>query len=384
MTIFFSIILFIAISGIVYVYFGYVGILYIVSKLKNKPVEKEDITPAVTIIITAYNEEKDIAKKIENTLRLDYPKNLLEIMVASDGSSDRTNDIVLSYADQGVILNCLKERKGKSSAQNDSVKKARGEIILFSDATTNYRNDALKKIVRNFADKSVGCVGGELHYINKKENSVGEGGGIYWRYEQNLKKLESSLGSLIGVSGCMYAVSKSLYSDIEPDAISDFVIAMHIVKSKHRVIYEPEAICEEYTEDNLKAEFRMRTRVANRSYRGLFSRKEMLNPFKYGFFSIQLISHKLLRYSVAFMMLSAFASNLFLIHILPFFILQTAQVMFYILALIGFIRQINNKNKKTIFFIPFYFCLLNFACLLAWKKFWKGKKDILWEPIRIN
>jgi cellulose synthase/poly-beta-1,6-N-acetylglucosamine synthase-like glycosyltransferase len=348
----------------------------------HKSIRKSDITPSVSIIIAARNEEKNIARKIENTLQLDYPKELLEIIIFSDASTDRTDDIVESYADHGVILNKLKERKGKTGGQNNSVKKAKGEIIVFSDGTTIYHQDAIKKIVRNFADEKVGCVGGELEYINLKQTQVGEGESIYWKYERKIKRLESTIGSLIGVSGCIYAVRKSLYRDMKGDILSDFAIASDIVKSNYRVVYEPEAISEERTEDNIDDEFKMRIRIAVRSYKALFSRKEMMNPFKYGFYAVQLISHKLLRYLVPFILMLAFISNLFSMHIPVFKAVIFGQMLFYILAVIGYRYQKARKPNRVIFFYPFYFCLLNTAATVAWIHYWQGEKHTFWEPVR--
>ena len=367
---------------VLYVYFGYPILLNVVYYFKKNNNRKVNITPFVTIIIAAFNEEKAIAKKIENTLQLDYPKSLLEIIVFSDGSTDDTNKIVESYADKDVILNVFQDQIGKTEAQNRTVKISNGQIIVFSDATTIYHADAIKMLVRNFADENVGCVGGQLHYITPESSSVGGGSGFYWRYEQYIKKLESAISSLIGVSGCMYAVRKDQYEDLEPEIISDFIVAVENVKRGKRVVYESEAICEEFEEKCLKDEFKMRRRVILRSLKGLFSRREMMNPLKYNLFSIQLISHKLLRYSICFCMISIFISNLFLLGNFFFQFFLTLQIVYYIFVFIGIIRHYLDKTNNKFIYYLFYFFFINLTALLAWIDFWRGREKNVWVPIR--
>src|SRR5881394_694200 len=190
-------------TALVYTYAGYPALIALISALRPRRVMRSNLTPSLTIIITAYNEERALAAKIENTLALDYPRELTEIIVASDCSNDRTDEIVQSFHRQGVILLRQPQRLGKTAAQNAAVEKARGEIIVFSDATSLYEADALRTIVRNFADATVGCVGGRLIYVDPADTHIGRGAKSYWGYETFLKRHESNAGSLIGVSGCL-------------------------------------------------------------------------------------------------------------------------------------------------------------------------------------
>jgi cellulose synthase/poly-beta-1,6-N-acetylglucosamine synthase-like glycosyltransferase len=368
-------------SLIIYTYLGYPLLLSVISGLRKRAIEKAEFFPFVSIIIAAYNEEDNIKNKIENSLRLDYPKEKLEIIIASDGSTDRTEEIVNSFKNARVKCLSFPERKGKTFAQNEAVKQVKGEIILFSDATTVYQPQLLRKIVQNFADTKVGAVGGELVYVNKNYTAISEGGGFYWKYEKFLKKKESQISSLIGVSGCCYALRKELYEPIRPDLISDFVIAQMLYKKGKRVIYEPEAISYEETNDTAADEFKMRVRVAVRTLYGILNMKSLLNPFRYGFFSLQLISHKILRYLAPLFLVSLFFVNLF--------ICLTRQTIFYnaVLYLQLFFLSLvflawALKLKKKIFQIPFYFCLTNFALLVAIARFLRGERKVLWNPIR--
>jgi len=330
------------------------------------------------MIIAAHNEEENIRSKLESCLNLDYPKEKLEVIVASDGSTDRTNEIVNEFKNDAVRLLSFNERKGKTFVQNEAVKVARGAILLFSDATTKYDSQVIKKLVRNFADANVGAVGGELVYVNKNSSSVGMGGGLYWRYEKFLKAKESRITSLTGVSGCCYAVRKELYEPISLDLISDFVIAQAIYKKGKRAIYEPEAIVYEDTNNTAADEFKMRVRITVRTLYGVWSMKNLLNPFKYGFFSIQLFSHKILRYLVPLFLILLFILNIALLkHSLYKFtlIIQTA---FYMCAILGGILP----KKNRYLFIPFYFCVTNLALLEGFLQFLKGERNVLWNPIR--
>lgn len=366
-----------------YVYLGYPLLMRALSSVRSRPVKKARIEPTVSLIIAAYNEEKNIREKILNCLALDYPEDKLEIIVASDCSTDGTDAMVSDFANQGVILHRQNERKGKTAAQNSSVAKAKGEIILFSDATTIYEKDVIRRLVQNFADPGVGLVSGELEYVNAGASRVGHGGRLYWRYERHLKKLESALSSLIGVSGCCYAIRKHLYRPISESLISDFVIAAQVYEKGFRVVYEPEARVYEETLISPEHEFKMRVRVAIRSYQALVTMRRFLNPLRHGLFAFQLLSHKLLRYAVPLFLLGMLISNLFLLEAPAFRIALAAQLLFYLSALAGLYQQRRTTNKSFLI-IPFYFGLVNLAAVVALLRFLKGDRGKLWEPLRSN
>lgn len=285
-----------SVGVIVYTYAGYPLLLAAVSRLRGRPVKRQAVMPTVSVIITAYNEERDLRAKLENTLALDYPQELLEVIVASDCSTDRTDDIVRDFAGRGVRLHRQAQRLGKTAAQNAAVELARGEVILFSDATTLYRPDVLRVITTNFADPTVGCVAGRLIYVDPGQTNVGQGARSYWGYETFLKKHESHICSLIGVSGCLYAVRRSAYVPLYHEACSDFIIATVMVSQGLRTIYEPDAVCTEETNQQANREMKMRVRVITQTFSDLWRHRAMMNPLRSGFYAVQLFSHKVLRY----------------------------------------------------------------------------------------
>ncbi len=272
-----KIVFWLSVVALFYTYIGYGLLLVIVSKVAGRGVNREALTPHFTVIITAYNEERDLQAKIQNTLALDYPRDKLEIIVASDCSSDRTDEIVRSFAEQGVRLHRQFQRLGKTAAQNAAVELSHGEIILFSDATTLYQPDVLRVIGPNFADASVGCVAGQLIYVDPSNSGIGRGAVSYWNYEVFLKRHESRACSLIGASGCLYAVRRSAYIPLYESACSDFIIATKMVEQGLRAIYEPQAICTEETNSRAEKELRMRVRVITQTYNDLWRHRGMMN-----------------------------------------------------------------------------------------------------------
>lgn len=367
---------------VAYTYVGYPALIFALSRIFGRPAMQARITPKVSLIIAAYNEERDIASKIENSLALDYPKEKLEIIVASDCSTDRTDEIVRQYTDRNVILHRQPERLGKSVAQNSAMKISTGEILVFSDATTMYERDVLRMIVRNFADPEVGCVAGNLVYVDRISTAVGKGCRSYWGYEKFLKKCESQMGSLIGVSGCLYAVRRSNYARIAHDMSSDFVIATEIHLQGLRTVYDEEAVSLEETNERSKDEFRMRVRVIEQTMSAMDRYSEVLNPLRHGMYAFQMISHKLLRYAVPLFLIAAFTSNLFLINGSTIYRLSfLCQGIFYLTALAGLIGERMNLKLGPLA-IPYYFVLANTASLIAFLKYARGEAHIVWEPLR--
>ncbi len=369
-------------SVLIYVYVGYPLLVYAVSRLFPKPIYQAAFEPRVSVIITAYNEERDIRAKLENTLSLKYPPEKLEIIVASDCSTDRTDEIVGEFAARGVKLYRQTERKGKTSAQNMAVEQATGEIILFSDATTLYQMDVLRAMLPNFADETVGCVAGKLIYVDESASSVGKGARSYWNYETFLKESESRACSLIGTSGCLYSVRKSAYQPMYSEACSDFLIATLVYKQGLRTIYEPQAVCTEETNQKSQKEMQMRVRVISQTFTDLWRNREMLNPLKSGFFAIELISHKLLRYSVpVFLILMLLAAGIGTFHSTFFLAAFVLQLVFYATTLIAWLLE-KNEIKSGVLAIPLYFVLTNLAAFVGFYKFLIGESYTHWEPIR--
>ncbi|HVG38040.1 MAG TPA: glycosyltransferase family 2 protein, partial [Pyrinomonadaceae bacterium] len=327
-------------------------------------------------------EERDLAAKLENTLALDYPADLLEVIVASDCSTDRTDEIARSFSTAGVRLHRQPERLGKTAAQNAAVEIARGEVILFSDATTMYEPDVLKVMAADFADQSVGCVAGRLIYVDQGETNVGRGAQSYWGYETLLKRHESRIGSLIGVSGCLYAVRRSAYVPLYHEACSDFLIATVMAEQGLRTIYDPAAVCVEETNQRTDKELRMRVRVIAQTYTDLWRHRHMLNPLRAGFYAVQLLSHKVLRYAVPIFLLLAFITSALLAPRSLFYALALlAQLGFYAAAGLGWALERAGLHYRLLA-IPQYFVLANAASLIALYKFLRGERFARWEPIR--
>ena len=341
----------------------------------------------MTVVISAYNEEKAIRRKLENTLALDYPADKLEVIVASDCSTDRTHDIVRELEPRGVRLVVLPERAGKTAAQNLAAAVANGEILIFTDATTEFNRDTVRGLVAAFADPRVGCVGAELEYVSEGGSAVGKGGGLYWRYEKRVKELEARVNTLIGVSGCLYAVRASAYRPI--DAGSD-------QRLRHRRRRLPARL-----HHRLRRRHRLlgdgRTRRPARSSRcacGSSSapstrwsaRARMLNPLRYGFFSLQLFSHKVLRYLVPELLLGLFASGLYLaLSDLPaapvYRAFTVVQLALYLAAAVGWVRQ-RLGLRLPLVHIPFYFVVVNLAALWALVLYLRGERKVTWTTIR--
>lgn len=377
-----QIIFWISVSALFYTYIGYPIFVYAVSFLFPRKINKSVFEPNVTVLITAYNEERDIRAKLENSLQISYPRDKFEILVASDGSTDKTDELVGEFSAQDVKLFRQEGRVGKTITQNNAVEKSNGEIILFSDATTMYNRDVLQEMMPNFADETVGCVAGKLIYVDSSESGVGKGAKSYWNYETFIKENESRACSLIGASGCLYAVRKSAYKPMYAEACSDFLIATILYEQGLRTIYEPNAVCTEETNKKSDKEMRMRVRVISQTFTDLWRNRSMMNPFKSGFYAIELISHKVFRYSVPFLLILLLLSTIVLSFYSGFFTIVFAlQAIFYLLAFAAWILESIGKPFRLLA-IPLYFVLTNLASLIGFYKFLRGERYAQWEPIR--
>jgi len=358
-----------------YAYFGYPILLFVLSLFIRNPVKKGEITPFVSFIITAYNEEKHISGKIENTLAQEYPAGKLEILVASDCSVDRTDEIVKSYVSKGVRLVRAKERKGKENAQKLGVDTASGEIVVFSDVATILSPSGVRNIVKSFNDPKVGCVSSVDKFVDKEGKTSGEG--AYVKYEMVLRALESRVNTLVGLSGSFFAARKDLCSPWATDLQSDFNTLINSVKKGYRGVCDQDAVgyYSDLTEN--KQEFRRKVRTIVRGMRVFMRSIPLLNIFRYGLFSWQFCSHKLCRWIVPFAMMAIFVSNSIAAKgsrfYLFFFVLQC---LFYVIAGIGVCTQ----SKRLLLKVPSFFVIVNVSILVAWCKYIKGDTFIKWEP----
>jgi cellulose synthase/poly-beta-1,6-N-acetylglucosamine synthase-like glycosyltransferase len=366
---------------IVYVYAGYPLLVRLLAHLLGKGVARAPIRPTVTVVIAAYNEARGIRAKLENVSSLDYPRDLVDLVVASDASSDGTDEIVKAFAPARVRLLRVEGRQGKTACQNAAVQNATGEVVVFTDATTRIETHALSALTANFADPAVGCAAGSLVYETTIENpnSTGKGGEAYWSYELSLRRAESALGSLVGVSGCLYAVRRSAYRPIAPELISDFVIALHLHEQGLRTVLEPAAVCFEETLAQAGQELSMRVRVAVRSINALVAERRLLNPLRYGRFAWQLWSHKVLRYASPLFWIVALGTSLALAADPLYLALFALQVLLIAAGIAGFLLQARRPGLLT---KPYYFLLTNVASLFAILRYLRGERIVTWKPIR--
>lgn len=366
----------------VYVYAGYPVLLWLLRLLGGRrPVKTGDLAPPLTLVISAYNEAEVIRDKLVNSIELDYPADKLEVLVVSDCSSDGTDEIVTAFGDPRVKLLRMAQRGGKTVGLNAAVAAASGEIIVFSDANAMYLKDALRKMVRNFADPQVGAVVGESTYADA-DGGAQQSESLYWKYETGIKRLETQLGSTVGGDGAIYAIRRSLYRDMRPDALSDFVNPMQIVMSGHRCIYEPEARSVEEAGEGFEVEFRRKVRIVNRAWRATWTLPALLNPLRFGLFSLKLISHKLLRWLMpVFMAMTLIANALILDEGDLYRWLLAMQCVVYGLAYIGYLARRCSRLPRAIA-VPYYFCLVNVASLKGIVEAYRGQTYTTWATPR--
>ncbi len=362
---------------VVYAFAGYPLVARVLAGLRRRRVDKGDRRPMVTVVIPAFNEAECIEQTVCNKLAQTYPADHLDVLVVSDASDDGTDEIVAAIDDPRVSLIRQEPRRGKTAGLNMAVTRARGEIIVFSDANSIYEVDAIARLVENFADPAVGYVTGKMLYQNPDGSLVGDGCTGYMRYENALRAWESVTGSVVGVDGGIDAVRKSLYRPMRPDQIPDFVLPLSVVAGGYRVVYEPAAVLREEVLVEGAAEFRMRVRVSLRSLWALWDMRRLFNPLRYGLFSFQLFSHKLLRYTAFLPLLALLPINLALA---PGGGIYTAamsgQLLFYLLAAAGGMGW----SKSRLCAWPWYFVLVNGASGMAFFRFIRGHKQILWQP----
>ncbi len=363
---------------ILHAYFSYPASIYIVAILKGRKQKTHDHAPSVTVIITAYNEENQIRKKIENTLAVSYPPGKLQIIVASDGSTDRTSEYIRDYSGKGVELIDIVRRGGKENAQRESLRRAKGEIIVFTDVSTMLDPGGVEQIVSNFADSEIGCVSSEDRVIGKDGKVSGEN--FYVRYEMWLRRLESRANTPVGLSGSFFAARKIVCHDFSEDIDSDFRTLLNSVKAGMRGTCDPKAIGNYYDVSDPRREFERKVRTILRGLTLFFRHTEYLNVFKYGLFSYQYFCHKLLRWLVPFFLVLIFLSNLYLaMQNKIYLFLFILQLLFYGSFFITKIKDVYSSSWK-ILKIPVYFTLVNASIFVAWWRYFRGQRVVMWTP----
>jgi glycosyltransferase involved in cell wall biosynthesis len=365
---------------VAYPYFGYPFLLWLVSLVRSCTVRRGDVTPFVSFVIVAYNEEARIVEKLENTLKLSYPDDLLEIIVGSDCSTDGTDDLVKSYERSGIILVRSSERRGKEFAQKLAVESAHGEILVFSDVATILREDAIKNIVKNFYDPSVGCVSSEDRFIELDGRVSGEG--VYVRYEMFLRSLETRVHSLVGLSGSFFAARNCVCrAHWREDLQSDFNTVLNSIRFGLRAVADPECVGYYKSIRDERKEFDRKVRTVLRGISVFMDSLSFVNPLRYPFFAWQLLSHKLLRWLVPFGMIGALLSGAALAWSHPLYrIVMAGQVGFYFVALVGWIWKA--PARMSIVKLITFFVMVNASILQAWWRYSSGQRLVAWEPSR--
>ncbi|MFH1763285.1 MAG: glycosyltransferase [Gemmatimonadota bacterium] len=370
----------------VYAYLGYPALLWALGLVTRRRLEgiREDVQwPLVSITACVYNEEHQIDGLIKSLLALDYPKDRIQILIISDASTDRTDEIVRGYADQGVDLLRLGERGGKTKAENAAVRHLRGEIVINTDASIRVASNAIKPLVATFADPEVGLASGRDVSVSAGEKGGNFGESSYVGYEMAIRDLETRVSGIVGASGCFYAIRPKLHRTLVPESLSrDFAAALHTREQGFRAVSVPGAVSQVPRTSSLHQEYRRKVRTITRGMETLYFKKALLNPFRFGLFSWMLLSHKVFRWLVPW---AAFAG------LLGVAILSASQgwarvvlagsVLFLGLAWIGW-RRGEDPRLPKIFAVPAFLVAGNLAVVHATKRVLRGDRNPVWEPTR--
>jgi cellulose synthase/poly-beta-1,6-N-acetylglucosamine synthase-like glycosyltransferase len=371
-----------AFAVVVWVYVGYGVVLWIASRLRARPVRRAPFEPTVSLVVCAYNEGRTIRRKLEEIRGLDYPAEKLQVIVASDGSTDDTDAIVREYAPAVELLR-VEGRRGKTIAQNAAVARATGDILVFSDVTTEYAPHTIRTLVANLADPAVGCVGGDLRYLSERDNPSAQGRALFWNYERQMRIWESRVHSIVGVAGCAYAMRRTLYVPLDEAVISDFVAPGLVTERGYRTVLEVDAPVWEPAESySLGQELHRRARVITRGLRGAFRLRGLVNPLRHPWFATVLWSHRILRWLLPVFLLVMLASSAALVHEgwiyrLVFY----GQLAVYTAGALAFALD-RLQLRLPGMFVPLYFCLISLAPLVALGWLLRGETKAAWETGR--
>lgn len=372
---------------VTYTFVGYGFLLFFLIKLKRLFVKKRVFNndlefPTVTILVAAYNEEDIIQEKIKNTLELDYPKEKLQIIFITDGSSDSTPEKIKPYSE--IFLMHENIRTGKMAAIKRAIPHVKNEVIVFTDANTFLNPQAIKQLVKHYQNEKVGAVAGEKRImVEELADASSAGEGFYWKYESYLKKWDYELYSNVGAAGELFSIRAKLYQPVESDSIiDDHMIAMRIAENGYIIAYEAEAYAMETASANTKEELKRKIRIAAGGLQSTLRLKKAANPFYYPILTFQYISHRVLRWTITpFLLIAAFILNIFIVlntDIILYDILLIAQIIFYLLSLAGWFFESKNIKIK-VFFIPYYFCVMNYAVIAGIFRYIGKNQSAAWE-----
>ncbi len=372
--------------GIVfYAYFGYGIILYFLVKVRDfispeRQIINPSFTPSVSFIVPCYNEISLLREKVKNCLQLDYPKNKLQLIFITDGSTDGSNIMLEEF--EGIEVLHSPVRKGKTAAENRSVAYATGEIVIFSDANTMLPAQAVKSLVRHYINPAVGGVSGEKRISQTDaENAAGAGEGFYWKYESLLKRFDARLLTVVGAAGELFSFRRHLFKPLEEDTIlDDFVLSLRITQAGYRVLYDPAAAAVETASANSKEELKRKIRICAGGWQAMSRLKSLFNFFNHPVLTFQYVSHRVLRWTVApLFLLLALPLNIMLAFSSDFYaIILLMHITFYILGGIGLLYE-KKEIRFKLFFIPYYFLLMNYAAFAGFQRYMKGNQSAVWE-----
>jgi len=370
---------------IIYCYFGYPLLIGLAAKCSRYQTQRRTNEPSVSIVLSIWNEEEVIKKKIENLCSLDYPQEKMEILIGSDGSTDRTEDIIKQFSDPRIQVFDSSVRRGKMFTINHLVEQAKNEIIVFTDARQIFERDAIKRLVSNFSDPNIGCVSGELIF-SKREGGTAQGINLYWNYEKWIRRNESDMHSMLGATGAIYAIRRKLFTNIPAGIVlDDMFVPIKIIQKGFRAIFDPLAKATDEVSDSPIEEHRRKARTLFGNYQIFWIFRTMFNPLKSPI-ALQLFSHKLLRVLIPFFMIALFFINWSLFNDPFFAALFYLQIAFYTMAVIGGLARHQKygilKIVSKVCYVPYVFCLLNFSALAGFFRLIFGRQDILWAKAR--
>jgi biofilm PGA synthesis N-glycosyltransferase PgaC len=367
-----------------YTYLGYGLVLFVLVKIKGifskKPLYNTDYQPTVTLVVPAFNEESFILEKVKNSLELDYPKGKLRILFVTDGSTDKTFQILNDA--EGVEVSHEDRRAGKAAAENRAMTLIDTPIVVFCDANTYLNKDCIKNLVRHYEDPKVGAVSGEKRVISSGVDTASAAGeGLYWKYESTLKRWDSELYTIVGAAGELISFRSELVQDLEEDTIlDDFMQTMRICQQGYRVVYEPDSYAAETASDNVKEELKRKVRIAAGGWQSMRRLWTILIPIPQPLLTFQYISHRVLRWSIsAFVLPLIFILNVALFSQSDLYqYLLYAQIVFYATALVGWFLE-NKAIRVKILFVPYYFLMMNYAVFAGFVRWLKGSQKVTWE-----
>ena len=373
---------------VVYPYLIYPPLLHFLARLNPVPEARhEGISEnmRVTVVVSAYNEEAVIAQKLQNTLTLNYSADLLDVIVVSDASFDRTDQIVQAFVGREPRVRLLRqeERRGKSAGLNRAVQTASGEIVVFSDANAMYEPDAIRELVKDFADSRTGYVVGAALYYDAEGNRAAESEGLYWRLEMFLKRIESEYYSVVGGDGAIYAIRKHLFRELKDDDISDFVNPMQIIAAGFCGRFNPQARCYERSAEKFEKEFQRKRRIVNRSWRAVCRYGHLLKIRRHGRFIFMLLSHKVIRWFALPFVCVAWIANTALLGMSSLYVLSWLMITgSAIAAVVGAILERAARRQPRLISLLYYFYLVNLAGSLGIWDEWRGVRHATWDHVR--